>query len=437
MKLYIHIGSDKCGSTAIQKSLHLNRSNLIKLGHYIPSSGFGRENGHASCFIDKSGKVFSLLIEELKSIENEFSAAIISWEGIHFLNAKTLINEYKELKEFNSVALYYVRDQAEIIQSGILQQWKQSHCNVPFKKIFPETRKYYNIAERWSNFLGQKTIVVNYDRNKFPKNDIAYDFYNRIGFRDYKLLEPITQSTNDSLQYESALFLSHFGEHREFKNVNKRKAFVSELISIQKQYSFSKYFFSKSDVAEVRDYYRTNNQQLCKNYGVNIDVNRSCWISDGYDPEVPWNLSSRILEKLASKDQYNIPVTLIDGWHLKGDHKYGTWTFGKVSKLAINIPKAFLKQKKEIFLTIKGEYSNQVAKRSNLIIDEKRLVKGVNLEGFQFKIDYENIGADGIIRLNIENLNMTSGLTISTLTKPRKISFRLEGLSCNHQPINY
>ncbi|MEQ8712201.1 MAG: hypothetical protein RIC80_04245 [Cyclobacteriaceae bacterium] len=437
MKLYIHIGSDKCGSTAIQKSLHLNRSNLIKLGHYVPSSGFGRENGHASCFIDKSGKVFSLLIQELKSIENEFSAAIISWEGIHFLNAKTLINEYKELKEFNSVALYYVRDQAEIIQSGILQQWKQSHCNVPFKKIFPETRKYYNIAERWSNFLGQKTIVVNYDRNKFPKNDIAYDFYNRIGFRDYKLLEPITQSTNDSLQYESALFLSHFGEHCEFKNVNKRKAFVNELISIQKQYSFSKYFFSKSDVAEIRDYYRTNNQQLCKNYGVNIDVNRSCWISDDYDPEVPWNLSSRILEKLASKDQYNIPVTLIDGWHLKGDHKYGIWTFGKVSKLAINIPKAFLKQKKEIFLTIKGEYSNQVAKRSNLIIDEKRFVKGVNLEGFQFKIDYENIGADGIIRLNIENLNMTSGLTISTLTKPRKISFRLEGLSCNHQPINY
>ena len=50
MKLIIHIGSDKCGSTAIQTSLALNRELLLKESIYVPVAGFGRASGHAGCF---------------------------------------------------------------------------------------------------------------------------------------------------------------------------------------------------------------------------------------------------------------------------------------------------------------------------------------------------------------------------------------------------
>jgi hypothetical protein len=264
LKVYIHIGSDKCGSTAIQTSLNRNREELIKQGVYLPTSGLGRSNGHSRCFKDKTGALFQSLINELQSVENNFASAVISFEGIHFISEKDLAQRYYQLQEFDATAIYYVRDQAELIQSGILQQWKTSSSSPPFEISLNKNRLFFDVAERWNTFLNNQTNVAVFDRSAFPNGDITLDFYTRLGVGDLSNITAVRSDFNDRLAFESAYLLSALDRMLPMEK-SRRQGLVGALIIAQDEFDLTKYFLSQSDVESTRTHYQKNNKLLEKN----------------------------------------------------------------------------------------------------------------------------------------------------------------------------
>ena len=81
MKLWLHIGTDKAGSTALQTHLASNRDWLQRQGVYLPLTGLGPDNGHAALFSAATQVPLDSLRAELAaeyeavSIELEHSGA--------------------------------------------------------------------------------------------------------------------------------------------------------------------------------------------------------------------------------------------------------------------------------------------------------------------------------------------------------------------------
>ena len=437
MKLYIHIGSDKCGSTAIQTSLYMNRDALAAQSVYIPENGFSRYEGHDKCFTDWSGQTFYFLIDELKSIKNKYATAIISWEGIHFIPKSRLYRRFSLLRDFDAVALYYVRDQAEIIQTGILQQWKTDNCPVPFIKQTPANRDYFNTAELWSAFLGQPSEVALFQRNLFEDGDVVTDFYTRVGVRNISQLRKTGKDMNDSLAFESALLLSYLD--RLFPiDQPKRTFLVDALLSVQKEFSLSKYFLSEEDVDAIRQHYKESNHALEKKYQLSsVNTKNACW----NNAEGLMTLHSELL--LRTLALYDIPV--FNGGNVAGHalnnffksgwwptEVHGAWAYGGRSVIKFRIMRSVVhnvnKPLTDVTITIKGRYFQHVEKISGLSVNGSA-PKKVDLSNYSFTLPIEEIPKHGIIEFVINHFQTASPYDLNLSNDERQLSLSIEAIS--------
>ena len=133
MKVYLHIGSGKCGSTAIQHCIHRNRNSLSQQGVFVPSAGHIH---HGGIFDTQTNELFDQLISELNTAKDNYHSAIISWEGIYKIKPDHFIERFNRLNEFDIEAILYIRDQVILAQTGLLQQYKQRPCRIPFQESY-------------------------------------------------------------------------------------------------------------------------------------------------------------------------------------------------------------------------------------------------------------------------------------------------------------
>ena len=96
--LYIHIGTHKAGSTALQAFIQINRTRFARNGILIPSSGFEPEDGHHSNLVwsDLRADLFTPdhgtladLVDELGSSSQP--RALISSEEFELLPDRTAV----------------------------------------------------------------------------------------------------------------------------------------------------------------------------------------------------------------------------------------------------------------------------------------------------------------------------------------------------------
>lgn len=123
MRLTLHIGTDKAGSTAIQSHLALNREWLAAHGVYVPRSFLGPNNGHAELFQNWSVEALEQLSTELEvAAAQDFAQALLSWEGLNFYPATEIKKLALAFRSFDIRVVMYLREQAEIVQSGFLRR---------------------------------------------------------------------------------------------------------------------------------------------------------------------------------------------------------------------------------------------------------------------------------------------------------------------------
>lgn len=198
MKVIIHVGMPKTGSSAIQQSLRKAPSSD---SHYFCDMGGGNSSKLLSTlFLDNpleyllrrphrlgGDSLRRLRKKSNEKLECEFSNAlgktlIISGEGLIMFTQtelRRMLSHFKTLGADDFEIIGYVRPPKGFIVSSFQQNIKQK------KRRFPgNIPRYRRIFEPQFAMKSDCAVqILKYDPKSFDKNDIVLDFCSRIGYR--------------------------------------------------------------------------------------------------------------------------------------------------------------------------------------------------------------------------------------------------------------
>jgi len=206
--IILHIGTEKTGSTSIQKLLRSSEEHLSKSGILFPKSlgnlchinftacALGKSPEHPirmlrglkdqKLFLDFVKKIKNNLKEEIKRTSP--SVVVISDEhiNVHLSNTESLL-AFKELcEEFGEIksVIIYLRRQDDFrlsmfsqgVRSGGLSSFL-TFGPLPIFKTIPYRLNYLQMLNNLSSIFGDDVLIPKiYDRSTFPNNDIRADF---------------------------------------------------------------------------------------------------------------------------------------------------------------------------------------------------------------------------------------------------------------------
>ncbi len=189
MKIFIHIGFGKTGTTSIQDMFLHNSETFSSIGLYYPKIGLYKSAHHLLSQLPKTKDYTSLIRSNLKNIKtnflkNKYIKLIISSENLCF-STPELIDAYKEVfNGFDTKIIMYIRRQEDLIPSVYLEWMKN---NWDYKKnicsFFYHTKQAYDFLLRinnWEKAFGRDNIIIRL-YNKHLESDICKDFLKIIG----------------------------------------------------------------------------------------------------------------------------------------------------------------------------------------------------------------------------------------------------------------
>ena len=230
MKLKLHIGTEKTGTTTLQSFLSSNRQILLNKGYLIPRSiGVGNNRALVSCamgdnnFDDyhSANQIFNLeqklmhdknIIELLKSeiAENpNVHTVIISSE--HFHSRLVHIDEINKLYQilsgiFTSIEVYvYLRPQIEVatsLYSTVLRAGSKLKLNDFLKSNLRVDNRYYRydiLLNEWAEAFGKENLYPKvFSRGAFVNQDLIDDLIFQLGLDEISNLKKVI-NVNESL----------------------------------------------------------------------------------------------------------------------------------------------------------------------------------------------------------------------------------------------
>ena len=200
-KLIVHIGCAKGGSSAIQRALHLNHSELASRGIVVPSRDLKPESevtGTQAAYFEsyvRERRATSIpnLSDLLAAAAERQRASTIVLSAENLSNPLGFEKLFEELADrFDLKIVIYVRRQDELLEAS-WQQWniKLGGSLLAWMIRNVGTRgEWYSIVEPWANALGDEHIVARvYDRDRLVLGDVFLDFCDVLG-QDPTGLEP-------------------------------------------------------------------------------------------------------------------------------------------------------------------------------------------------------------------------------------------------------
>lgn len=230
-KLYLHIGTEKTGTTTLQEVLFQNKESLRKEGiHFLQSAGL-RNNRKipAYCMNDdnyddffqnlridslEKKKLFrteflSQLTKEIQELPTDIHSVIISSEHLHsrtrtleeVRNVKALLSSF-----FNEIkVICYVREQSatavSLYSTGIKAGYSPSLKGM-LSQCHPKNTyyNYYDMLSNWSDVFGLENLMVKkFDRSSFKNGDLIDDFFGLIDPELEKVIDKNIEAQNESL----------------------------------------------------------------------------------------------------------------------------------------------------------------------------------------------------------------------------------------------
>ena len=191
-RVFLHIGRNKTGSTAVQVALSENRERLVDLGFDYP----GNALDHAAIVYSMSKRALEQLPEAAREANIAAAAAlrdsihthdrdvILSSEGLSNIHPK-LIMEW--LDGIDATIVVYIREQVEYLASAYQQAVKGDLETGTFEEYAGRfSVDYYEILTRWERFFKRKRMIVRtYDRSRLIGGDVVSDFLATIGISDF------------------------------------------------------------------------------------------------------------------------------------------------------------------------------------------------------------------------------------------------------------
>jgi len=399
MKLILHIGTDKTGSTAIQKHVYVNRQWLLTRGVYIPLTGLGKDNGHGDLLTTMEREQMSCMAEELAAANSEgYGSAVISWEGMCFMSAPKIEQLVKMLRSDDVWVLVYLREQADIVQTGYLQEiktdkspvdisdfqrriWKYSHFRALLFCYSP-MRDYARLLRKWMRFIPRGQVIVReFQRDLLVNQSVVDDFMSVLGQSPDNDFLRIKNVTNISLDVESAIIMNDADKQDSMAQL--RKTHIFSLLSLINSDGFgTRYFLPARRVASIRRYYRKSNRTIGDIVGSPIPEPFSnppdC--ARTYTPESI--LSSVNQKRFRFSALLKIPILfttrfphetpaidlLVSGWSKL--HDWGAWSSGDVSRIRFRVPFWMVSHETaRLVIFLRGRYFGRNT-RSKVIVND-------------------------------------------------------------------
>ncbi len=442
--IVLHIGTDKTGSTAIQKLISINRQVFEKKGWLYPKK-IG-ENGHRQWKLyDKLKKNEFDILEELKKEveESGLSNVLLSYEEYYKLEEEQIAKLLALLNSLNKgevKIIIYLRRQDDKKESSLLQGIKHGILRGREEygfQIEPEL-DYHTIMAKWEKFIDKKNIIIRpYGKSFFPHKDSLYeDFFQFVFGIDFnKIKESLTvpsKDPNPSLDAVSGYIAEFFAQ---LIADDYKYSFTSQLFALQNQYGKSKtYFLDKFERNRILSLYKRGNDTLIEKYSLPIAL---------FQPEKknykkPGNIE--IAERIAllyQRGEYLLPlydwgsggaltpnikahnINLIHGFY--GVEEWGVWTKGnETAKLAFLVFRDYYNGGKYLDLIIKSRYllnSNTISYMRAGDGDWSKL-GGED----QYRLSTNNIRKNGgVVFVEFKHKNVISPMEIDKINQDNRV----------------
>lgn len=211
MRIYLHIGTHKTGTTSLQFAFTQNRDALAAAGLLYPISGrpakadgqgiWPQHNSLAWAFTrpeDEPPDFWLRLRTELDEATQDI--AVLSSETLSLLRDPEHLSGLRaQLNPHEVKVVVYLRRQDELLHalySTHVMQYLEARDIDSFRRALPEQRghelDYELMLSRWEDAFGREAMIVRpYERSQLLHGDLVQDFAAQIGFElPEELAEP-------------------------------------------------------------------------------------------------------------------------------------------------------------------------------------------------------------------------------------------------------
>jgi hypothetical protein len=231
--IYLHIGTEKTGTTSIQRFLFNNKKILHEIGyHFIQSAGhinnrclpsYGMDDKkHDDFFLIRQidtinkkktfrEKTKSELEDEINSLPDSIHSIIISSE--HFHSRTNTIEEIQRVKDliypfYDSIKIIcYLREQSALCSSSYSTDIKAGRDSsfVKYSESCNTENVFYNYEKmlyNWSILFGIDNVCVRtFDKDKLINKNIIHDFSSQLNINKLNALNTEHEKSNVSLNH--------------------------------------------------------------------------------------------------------------------------------------------------------------------------------------------------------------------------------------------
>lgn len=280
--LYIHIGTHKTGSTAIQQFLRQNKRRLAQEGVFYLTLPYGIEKLMSANELDE--ELVDSVKKSLANKANSYSPKkaqegcyLLSWEGFSgdalkgYANVAIVAEHLQRMTEqFDVKIIVYLRRQDDFLESIYTQKIHEgaSYAFHSFVEMLPDTSfDWARLLAAYGDRFGKENLIVRrYDKAFLPKSDsLLKDFLQIVGVDFNKLdvekkeLIPNRGYSRDAL--EIAKLANPYLRNEEKKRLRRI------LQNASAKQPFEKYaYWTSSERARFLERYNQSNAQVASHF---------------------------------------------------------------------------------------------------------------------------------------------------------------------------
>ncbi len=290
---WLHIGTEKTGTTTIQRHLARNRKTLKAQGFLYPVSP-GETNHlaltacsiddsrldivHARCGIRRREEILPYrkkMTDQLADELSEAGASSIIFSNEHLSTKIRTPEEIRRVKKIcdevaaTTKVIVYLRNQIDFLVSRYgtgIKAGSVDEFSISLSPSVASFLDYFQMLSPWSEIFGRENLIVRrFEADDFPNGDLLADFAAQTGL-DGGQLEG-TPFANTSLNGPALAFLREFNKQVPLAIDEKPNPLRGRIAAFLESYEGGQKFSVPRQIAEtIEARYRESNDKTSREY---------------------------------------------------------------------------------------------------------------------------------------------------------------------------
>jgi len=275
MKFYLHIGTNKTGTSSIQRSLSDSTELLAENGICYPDTGRDDEYRVAHHPFAELGRNFPRqMAEQVASMVEEaesrgLDSIILSSEAFHTVHAHIV---GQALKGHDVEVFAFLRPHAEYYSSWYREAVKSKNAKAPLDAFISNVyQPYFYWLDRWSNVFGLSHVhPIEYDRSKLLLHSSTYQLLHEIGLSE-NVIKKFPQHTYENPSISGNLLYTKRLINRHISLTTAHSLIPEVLLLSELDFTFRGPLHIPQGTAEkIYNLYESDCLRLQDSYGIDL-----------------------------------------------------------------------------------------------------------------------------------------------------------------------